>query len=158
MSKTGTWCLAIMLTLALACPAVSGDMPPADPDALWAYITKTDPYTKWGQWPDYSGMQKSRSPHGDQNKVFVNKTGLTAKKPPMPYGSIQVKESFDSAGKLLNITVMYKVKGYNPDAGDWFWAKYTTKGHARPFGKTRGCIACHQGAGGRNDYVTVHRF
>jgi hypothetical protein len=19
---------------------------------------------------------------------------------------------------------VYKVKGYNPDAGDWFWAKY----------------------------------
>jgi len=25
-------------------------------------------------------------------------------------------------------TVMYKVEGYNPDAGDWFWVKYSPQG------------------------------
>ena len=158
MKSMAAWCLCAFFTLALAAPAIPADLPPADPAALWAHITKADPYTKWGQWKDYNGVQKSRSPHGDQNRVFVNSIALSAKKPPMPYGSIQVKESYDTGGKLLNITVMYKVKGYNPDAGDWFWAKYTTGGQARPFGKVRGCIGCHAGIGGRNDYVTVHKF
>ena len=158
MKKIAPLCLGFLLAMALASPAVPAETPPADPAALWDHITKADPYTKWGQWQDYKGMQKSHSPHGDQNRVFVNLIGLSAKKPPMPFGSIQVKESFDDSGRLLNITVMYKVKGYNPPAGDWFWAKYAADGRASPFGKPKGCIACHAGAGGKNDYVTVHKF
>jgi len=30
---------------------------------------------------------------------------------------------------------MYKVAGYNPGAGDWFWAKYSPQGKADKFGK-----------------------
>ena len=38
------------------------DMPAADPDALWHYITKVSPYTEWSFWSDHQGMQPSRAP------------------------------------------------------------------------------------------------
>ncbi len=46
---------------------------------------------------------------------------------------------------------MYKVKGFNPEAGDWFWAKYTPDGQVQAAGKAEMCIKCH-GAKKENDY------
>ena len=135
----------------------SAEMPKADPAALWNYITKVSPYQKWKMWPDHQGVQPGRAPHGPFHKVYVNDLGLSATKPPLPYGSIQVKESYNLDKKLSAITVMYKVKGYNPGDGDWFWAKYSPDGQAKPFGKPKGCIACH-GTRARNDFVLVHEF
>jgi hypothetical protein len=136
---------------------IASQMPGPDPEKVWEYITKTSPYREWPSWPDYEGMQKSRSPHGDQNRVFVNKTLFEAKSAPAPHGSIQVKESYDADGKLLNITLMYKAKDYNPEAGDWLWAKYDLDGQAEIFGAPKGCIACH-GVKADNDYILVHTF
>jgi hypothetical protein len=34
------------------------------------------------------------------------------------------------AGELKAITVMYKIKDYNPADGDWFWVKYSPDGKA----------------------------
>jgi hypothetical protein len=39
---------------------------------------------------------------------------------------------------------MYKVKDYNPDAGDWFWAKYGPTGEVMAAGKIDSCINCHR--------------
>ena len=155
MKKASTFWM-IFLALSLVCAPALAEMPKADPGALWNHITKVSPYTKWGQWPDYKGVQKSRSPHGDSNQVFVSPNLLKVTAAPAPYGSIQVKEAYDQGGKLVNITVMYKLKGYNPDAGDWFWAKFTPQGQAGPYGKPRGCIRCHGAS--KSDYITVHQF
>ena len=38
---------------------------------------------------------------------------------------------------------MYKTAGYNPDAGDWYWAKYSPDGKADKYGKPAGCVGCH---------------
>jgi hypothetical protein len=54
--------------------------------------------------------------------------------------------------KLVAITVMYKVKGYNPEAGDWFWAKYGPDGKIAAEGKVNSCIECH-GAKKANDFI-----
>jgi hypothetical protein len=82
---------------------------------------------------------------------------LNSLRPPVQYGAIQVKESYNKAEKLMAITVMYKVPEYNPKDGDWFWAKYTPKGKAKPFGKPAGCIGCH-GTRVKNDFILVHDF
>ncbi|MCB2192214.1 MAG: cytochrome P460 family protein [Deltaproteobacteria bacterium] len=132
-------------------------MPPPHAQELWSYITKTSPYTKWGQWPDYRGVHPSRSPHGPYNRVYVNQAGLSSTKPPLNYGTIQVKVSQTKGGKVKNVVAMYKVKGYNPKAGDWFWAMYTPQGRPLAAGKLAGCIRCH-GAMGDNDHVLVHQF
>jgi hypothetical protein len=43
----------------------------------------------------------------------------------------------------MAVTPMYKVKGYNPEAGDWFWGKYGPDGKIMASGKVKGCINCH---------------
>lgn len=151
--------LAILaaLGLVLAAAPVLGQMPGVDPQALWTYFTQQSPYQKWGQWPDFAGRQPGKSPHGDFVAVYVNPIALEAKGVPLPAGSLIVKDGFNAAGQLTSITVMYKVPGYNPAGGDWFWARYSPQGQAGPFGQPRGCVGCH-GAGAANDHVLAHRY
>ena len=89
--------------------------------------------------------------------MFVNNAAYNSTSAPLKYGAIQVKENYNKEEKLTAITVMYKIKGYNPEAGDWFYAKYTPGGMAKPYGKPKGCVSCH-GAMADNDYVMVHDF
>jgi hypothetical protein len=133
------------------------EMPGADPDNLWNYITKVSPYKKWAFWPDHQGMQQGRAPHGPLHKVYVNEPALKSKTPPVQYGSIEVKENYSPDKELKAITVMYKIKGYNPKDGDWFWVKYTPQGKAEKYGKPKGCIGCH-GTRAKNDFILVHEF
>ena len=133
------------------------DMPGPDADKLWNYLTKVSPYKEWGQWADHSGLQPGRAPHGPFHQVFVNKVLLDATSVPVPYGSIQVKESFNRSKKMTAITVMYKVKDFNPNDGDWFWVKYSLEGKGGPAGKVKGCIGCHGGRA-KNDFILVHDF
>ncbi len=133
------------------------EMPGPDPVALWNYITKVSPYKNWKFWPDHQGMQPGRAPHGPFHKVYVNEAAYTSTKPPVKYGAIEVKENYNKEKKLVVITVMYKVKDYNPSDGDWFWVKYSPDGKAKPFGKPRGCIGCH-GTRAKNDFIIVHEF
>ena len=147
--------LAVSISFSVSAMSGMKKMPGADPNELWEYITKTSDYTKWDFWPDHKGMLPGRQPHGSQHKVYVNDTALNSSKVPLEYGSIQVKENYNKASELKAITVMYKVKGYNSEDGDWFWAKFTPSGQAKPFGKPNGCIGCH-GARANNDFVIVH--
>jgi hypothetical protein len=148
--------LAIPVSLLIISLAFA-KMPGSDSAALWNYITKESPYQKWSFWPDHQGMQPGRAPHGPQHKVYVNDRLLNSTKTPVQYGSIQVKENYSNKGELKAITVMYKVNGYNPGDGDWYWVKYTPKGKAGPVGKPKGCIGCH-GTRVNNDFIIVHEF
>lgn len=138
-------------------PWALAEGPDPDPDALWDYITEESPYDQWAFWPDHQGMQPGRAPHGPLHKVYVNDRAYHSSKPPVQYGSIVVKENYNKDEVLQAITVMYKVQGYNPDDGDWFWAKYDTEGKASPYGKPEGCIGCH-GTRAANDFILVHEF
>ena len=133
------------------------EMPGPDANALWKYISETSPYTSWGFWPDHQGLQEGDAPHAPLHKVFVNEPGLTSAHAPVNNGTILVKENIGKDKKLKALTVMYKVKGYNPGAGDWFWVKYGTNGKVAKSGKPSGCIGCHSGAD-ESDYIMVHSF
>jgi hypothetical protein len=125
-------------------------MPDADGKALWKYITETNPYLGWAIWPGFATMQKGQSPHGAWIKYYVNGIAMKAARAgqdSMPYGAILVKENYAKDKKTLeSLTPMYRVKGYNPDAGDWFWAKFSPDGKIIAEGKIKSCIACHQAA------------
>lgn len=69
---------------------------------------------------------------------------------------------------LDSVTVMYRREaGYDPDNGDWFWAKFNPDGSLQDNaqgmalagrvakGADQGCIACHAAAPG-GDYVYTH--
>lgn len=128
------------------------------PDAgeLWTKITKEDPYQNWRNWPDHKGLKQGAAPHGPLHVVYVNDDGLKQGYP-KPYGTIVVKENFTPDRKLAAVTVMYKVKGYNPSAGDWYWVKYTPDGKAEKAGKPGGCIGCHSSRAAQ-DYIMVSDF
>lgn len=98
-------------------------------------------------------------PHGALLNLYVNDTALAAVKTKagvMPNGSIVVKENYMPDKTLAAVTVMYKVAGYNPEANDWFWAKYSPAGEIAEGGMAAGkvpmCIECH-GMKKDNDYL-----
>ncbi len=71
-----------------------------------------------------------------------------------PPGTIIVKENMNIDKKVVKITVMAKVEGYNPEGGDWFWAAYSPEGEVLVEGVPGGCFNCHMGMKS-NDYIIV---
>ncbi len=127
-------------------------MPVTDPNALWQYIAVTEPYTKWKPWPGKADMYPGKSPHGAFLKLYVNPIAfktLQAGSVALPDGAILVKENYgEDRSTLVAVTTMYKVSGYNPAAGDWFWTKYGPDGKVMTSGKVQSCIDCHKTAPG----------
>lgn len=130
-------------------------LPAADADAVWQYIKKTNKYRWWPKWPGKKKYYEGAHPHGallttritrDAKKVIKKKTGV------FDNGAIIVKENYMPGKTLAAITVMYKVQGYNPEAADWFWAKYKPDGTVEKAGKVKGCIDCHRDKAD-NDWV-----
>ncbi|WP_136795909.1 cytochrome P460 family protein [Desulfosediminicola ganghwensis] len=156
MKKRIQYTMASVLCLLVASLAWA-EMPEPGLDALWIYISRTSTYSSWGFWPDHQGMREGSAPHRPLHKVYVNEAGLTSAKPLVNVGTIVVKENHNEAEERQALTVMYKIKGYNPEAGDWFWAKYDTNGKADRFGKPAGGISCHGGAAA-GDYILIHSF
>lgn len=116
-----------------------------DPEAVFRYIKTFEPYSEWSLWPGKGRLYKGRHPHGSYLTIYVNDTGTIAVRrgKPMRPGSFIVKEVYTLEKKLAAINVMYKVAGYNPAAGDWFWAEYGTDGLVRKAGRVQECISCH---------------
>ena len=131
-------------------------MPAADAGELWTYITETKSYQEWSYWPGYEGFQPGNSPHGKILQVFLSENGVKniadEAKSSMDNGVIVVKENYMPDTTLAAITVMYKVEGFNPEVGDWFWAKYDVDGTVAASGTPAGCIGCHGGKAS-NDYL-----
>ncbi len=135
-----------VLIFAASLSGAGHNLPPADAEGFWTYITETNPYTGWGYWPGHYGIYPGKSPHGAYLKVYANGTALKAAREgrSMPYGAIIVKENYGKDKKtLMAVTPMYKVRDYNPQAGDWFWGKYGPDGKVMAAGKPKGCIQCH---------------
>lgn len=142
--------VAIMVCILILFVSLSGaisGMPKADGDKLWTYITETSSYLGWGFWPGHTELYEGKSPHGAYLRLYANPIALKAAREgkSMPDGAIIVKENYGKDRKtLMAITPMYKVKGYNPDGGDWFWAKYGPGGNIMKAGKPKGCVSCHR--------------
>ncbi|GIV80816.1 MAG: hypothetical protein KatS3mg051_0170 [Anaerolineae bacterium] len=139
---------------------------------LLDYILNENPYTAWkswtaDRWNDYGGYLVGGSPHGATIRIFVNEVALAAVEAEdfdgvLPYGSIIVKENYmgtpDEPGDLAALTVMYKVEGFNPEGGDWFWLKAPGDGSAIDAeGAVEGCISCHAQEGNA-DYMLRYNF
>jgi hypothetical protein len=135
------------LTAGICLCLAAEQLPSTNPAAFWAYISKTNPYSKWEHRPGYPGMFPGKSPHGAFLEFYGNDIAIKAARDskPMPSGAILVKTNYATDKKtLVSITPMYKVKGYNPEAGDWFWAKYGPDGTVAAAGKVDSCINCHK--------------
>lgn len=118
-------------------------------DALWSSISG---YDGWAQAGDWQGIQPSDDgTHGTHVQIWVNSsTEYTldeAAGGDMPDGAILVKEGYsDASGSTVNaITVMQKISGYDPDNGDWFYARYSASGEVTMAGQSAIalCEGCH---------------
>lgn len=149
MSRTILLPLALLVSLALAGLALAmshGKMPAADGKAVIEYISTTNPYQGWVLWPDKGKLYKGQHPHGAFLTTYLNASAaeaVKAKSGTLPAGAMVVKENYSPEKKLAAVTVMYRVAGYNPEGGDWFWLKYGPDGAIEKEGKAPGCIACH---------------
>ena len=130
--------------LSWAYPGMKGQ-PEADGKAVWEYITNHK-YQEWPLWPGKGKLYKGGHPHGALLTTYVSRDALEViegKKGMFGSGAFIIKENYSPEKKLGAVTVMYRVKGYNADAGDWFWAKYKPDGTVEKEGKVDGCINCH---------------
>lgn len=149
-------------------------------DEAWAtrYFQEitTAPYTDWAFEPNVpEGYYVGTEPHGMILRTFVNEVvtkdleGGNLPEGGFSSGAIIVKENHMPGetdlsglepqapvpgfeGNLAALTFMVKVPGYNPEDGDWFWAKTTPDGAIDAAGRADGCIACHRLAA-QQDYV-----
>lgn len=120
------------------------------PDAqlLWRYISYHSPYTSWESWAGGYCRGIKGSCADAMVRIYSNFSEDKKSKHFFGSGTIAVKECHNNEGEISSISVMSRVKGYNPENGDWFWAKYTADGDIVRQGKVSGCIGCHQSADG----------
>lgn len=126
---------------------------------LWELINQGDQFKRWPAWPDYEGLRPGQSPHGRFHRIYISQPladALPVAANVAPPGSIIIKENYDPDRKVSGYTIMAKVAGYNPDAGDWFWAAYGPDGAVMAEGKPEMCIGCH--AASASDFVLLQRL
>ncbi len=125
-------------------------------EKLWDWLQKAQ-YKNWGPLPGVTAdAYRGEEPHGAALRLYANRVAA-GKSSELPLGSILVKENYsEDAQTLMGITVMYRAKGFDPEHGDWFWAKYEADGRVSQMngmpvaGRVGMCIECHSGAGGKD--------
>ena len=131
------------------------DAPGSDPAKLYTYITQVTPYRNWNLMPGEKKLEPTEAHRASFMTCYVNPKALSSikKKQGIADGSIIVVENYGANKKLESLSLMYKIKGYNPDAGDWFWVKYSPNdGYVLESGKVDACITCHASKKD-NDYI-----
>lgn len=143
MKKTLFFSLLVFFFCAVNLSAAP--LPAAVGQDVISYLNEAN-YHGWALWPGKTELYKGRHPHGAFLTTYVSKGAYQAidkKAGCIPSGEFVVKENYDADKKLAAITVMYKLAGYNAEAGDWFWLKYDPDGSVQKEGKVGGCIGCH---------------
>lgn len=143
-------CLVVAVSMAFVAgeALTQGDCSHKAPDAakMWQCITEKNPYLGFHFWPGKEGFYEGTRPHGAILRTYVSPKAyldITNKKGMFSEGAVIVKENYSPEKKLMAVTVMKKVKGYDPEHNDWYWAKYGPDGTALKEGKVEGCIKCH---------------
>jgi len=129
---------------------------PEDQQVASSLWTSIEGHREWGFFDDHPGVMKGKSPHGKYVATYINNVARGNQADP-PYGSILVKENYssDDPADLGGYTVMERIEGYDPENGDWFWARFDAKGKQTHSGKVAMCFDCHFDADG-DDFVFLN--
>lgn len=162
LATTCALCMALGLPAGLALGAESvyiqaakPTLPPAIPEAVFAYITVASPYAKWGIMPGSTMFRTGEEPHGLRQNIHVNSIAypaLRAQLGTLPDGSIMVKEIYGENKKISALAVTYKPLGSGPGVADRLWVSYAPDGRVLAKGAEAGCISCHAPAT-KSDFV-----
>lgn len=94
--------------------------------------------------------------HGSFVKTFLDVSAFEqyqTKSFPYADQTLSFKESYSAKDGAVNrLYMMKKIKGYDPDNGDWYYAVMSTEGVASQQGKVSFCISCHASAKDK-DYI-----
>lgn len=117
-----------------------------DAGKFFLYITKDTPYTSWQTWPEKTKTAPAGGPHGAFHTTYVNPVAYASiiEKEGMKFGSVIVMESFGPDKEPAHIYAKLRIKGYDPESGDWYWFKFGLDGKALAEGKDESCLACHR--------------
>jgi hypothetical protein len=134
-------------------------------DKLWEKIQRENYRQNWRMWPDKEAFYPGMEPHGVLLITYVNNEAydaITNKRGQMPNGSIIIKENYTEDRRLITITIMQKIKDFNSDENDWYWARFSPGGMVitmeeygqtiKLAGKIDDCISCHSERS-NNDYI-----
>ena len=117
-----------------------------DGKKFFMYFTQDTPYTSWQLWPGKGKLNPGKEPHGSFLTTYVNPAAygsITGKKG-MAFGSLIVVENYGPDQKLADISAKIKIKGYHPQADDWYWFRYAPDGKVMAAGKVDFCLDCHR--------------
>ena len=120
-------------------------------------IRVTGDYKTWSLWPGHEEFEPGESPHGKLLTTYLNEIAINDLKSnhsQFSNGVIIVKENYSEDKELAAFTTMYKVEGYNPDGGDWFWTKFSTGWQPEVLGKVKSCVDCHN-KNKDNDFIMM---
>jgi cytochrome c553 len=123
--------------------------------AVWPFVMAEDYQKKWKLFPGTTAQQRGNSPHGAFVTTYVNNValeGINGKRGTLAPGAMVLKENYMPDRTLAAVTLMYKVAGFDPDNGDWYWLQRTAGGMVMAEGKVAGCIGCHS-AKAANDFL-----
>jgi len=144
--------------------------------SFWNYLN--NPKASYRQWGTpgktrRQGGQSGLGGVGSQAGMFHREVGQTYLNDTanrnlqrLPLSSVLVREEYAADGQTLeNVTVMYRAKGADPEAGNWYWMMYQPDGSLAKTspeqggreiaGRVQSCIECHRQAGG-NDYLFLN--
>lgn len=131
-------------------PIARTTTPDTTPEGLWAHLDGEAYRDNWRLWPGTEPLYEGTEPHGMLLTTYANDVAqqalLDGRVADLPDGSIIVKENYMPDGTYDAATVMYRVRGYNPDHQDWLFAKYDLAGMVDDFGRAPMCQACHEQA------------
>ena len=105
---------------------------PQTPDefytSFWRFIVKRGAaYNTWKVLTRAQTDDGIENPHNAISKTYVDKVGA-ADTATLPNESILVREDYDREKNRQSISVMYRVKDYDKDHGNWYWIKYLENG------------------------------
>jgi hypothetical protein len=121
-------------------------------EELWQSI---DGFMSWNEPAGWEGIvPSSDGTHGPYVQIWIDDLTLNAldSGSEIPDGAKLVKCGYsDAEGNPVSdslghsLTAMWKIDGYDPDHGDWFWARFDgTTGEVATFaGQESACYSCH---------------
>lgn len=136
---------------------------PQTPDefhsSFWGHIVKKDAaYNTWKVLSHEKTEDGVENPHSTISQTYANKVAADDPRN-LPIGSVLVREDYDDKRKRQSISVMYRVKSYDKDHGNWYWIKYLENGsvargtdNKAVAGKMTSCSDCH-GKAQSKDFV-----
>lgn len=145
--------------------------PDASGESILAWLREARYRETWETWPDTSVLRPDRAPsdpaapaseaaavvsdtlvameiatHGALRTTYLNPIALDALERGahvMPSGAIAVIEEYFADSTLSAVSVMVQSRGYDPESGDWVYARFGSAGEIEAAGRVEACQGCH---------------